>query len=338
MKMPKFTASKPFITFRNILAWQFITFFLSCTLIFSDLLSRNKINVPSFQSTGSYLLVTLLFSTTLLIRSNCSPKKPSVALWKYCLIAFFDVEGNFCYISAFRFTTITSISLLNCATAVFVALLSYFFLRYRYRWIHLLFIFVTLCGLTLLVLTDVFFAPKTADSSQGPVFSWKSTLLGNFLVILGSLLYSFENVLQEYLLKADTPIEEYLSCFGLASFLLCSVQGIIIDRKNLSLILKNGLSLENSLYLLGFTVCLFLVYSLIPFVMRVSSALAMNLSFLFVDFWAIVAQRVLFGVTLHWWRYFAGFVTISGVIGFNIVSTKFSLVNPIDEKSQSVIP
>ena len=52
--------------------------------------------------------------------------------------------------------------------------------------------------------------------------------------------------------------------------------------------------------------------------MRRSSAVMMNLSFLVADFWALLADHLLFNATFHWLRYVAFVVALTGVAGFNI--------------------
>ena len=52
-------------------------------------------------------------------------------------LAVADVEGNFLVVTAFKFTTITHVQLLDCFTVPCVIVLSYFFLKCRYNvWQH----------------------------------------------------------------------------------------------------------------------------------------------------------------------------------------------------------
>jgi solute carrier family 35 protein F1/2 len=51
--------------------------------------------------------------------------------------------------------------------------------------------------------------------------------------------------------------------------------------------------------LLGFSGCLFALYTATPWLLRRSSAATMNLSFLAADFWSLLAAVALLGARLH---------------------------------------
>ncbi len=69
--------------------------------------------------------------------------------------------------------------------------------------------------------------------------------------------------------------------------------------------------LLNAVYLAAFAVCMLVVYSSVPLVLRHSSATAMNLSFLTSDFFSLGAAIALFGARLIA-LYFVAFVAIVG--------------------------
>jgi hypothetical protein len=69
--------------------------------------------------------------------------------------------------------------------------------------------------------------------------------------------------------------------------------------------------LLNAVYLAAFAVCMLVVYSSVPLVLRHSSATAMNLSFLTADFFSLGAAIALFGARLIA-LYFVAFVAIVG--------------------------
>ena len=55
----------------------------------------------------------------------------SMNRWWYVLAAFIDFEANFLVISAFNYTSFTSVALLDCFTIPSAMALSYFFLGCR---------------------------------------------------------------------------------------------------------------------------------------------------------------------------------------------------------------
>ena len=64
-------------------------------------------------------------------------KGGSMSRWWYVLAAFVDFEANFLVISAFNYTSFTSVALLDCFTIPSAMGLSYFFLGCRCVIFHL---------------------------------------------------------------------------------------------------------------------------------------------------------------------------------------------------------
>jgi len=72
----------------------------------------------------------------------------------YILAAFIDMEANFLVIFAYKFTSITSVMLLDCFTIPSVMFLSYCFLGATYKRLHIAGVFVCCAGLSLVVISD----------------------------------------------------------------------------------------------------------------------------------------------------------------------------------------
>ncbi|CRK28906.1 hypothetical protein BN1708_018366, partial [Verticillium longisporum] len=53
--------------------------------------------------------------------------------WKYFILSFIDVQGNYFTVLAYGYTNILSAQLINFWAIVVVVLLSFFFLKVRYR-------------------------------------------------------------------------------------------------------------------------------------------------------------------------------------------------------------
>lgn len=56
-----------------------------------------------------------------------------IPAWKYALLALADVEGNFLVVSAYQYTSIASVMLLDCFAIPVVMLLSALFLNAKVR-------------------------------------------------------------------------------------------------------------------------------------------------------------------------------------------------------------
>lgn len=76
------------------------------------------------------------------------------------------------------------------------------------------------------------------------------------------------------------------------------------------------------LYVLGFNGCLFCLYLFTPVLLRHSSALFMNLSFLTADFWSILFAVLLFHARLHALYFLAFGVIVVGLVVYNLATMK----------------
>lgn len=96
-------------------------------------------------------------------------------------------QANLLVTSAYQFTSLTSITLLDCFTVPAVMALSLLVLRARYRLGHMAGAALCVLGLTVLVLGDA--SASGADAGSRP-------LLGDALVVAGAVLYAMCNVSQ----------------------------------------------------------------------------------------------------------------------------------------------
>ncbi|RLN82515.1 hypothetical protein BBJ28_00020073 [Nothophytophthora sp. Chile5] len=119
--------------------------------------------------------------------------------WKYLLLAFADVEGNFLVVCAYKYTSISSVMLLDCFTIPVVMLLSAAFLRAKYTRSHYVAVLFCLAGISVLVISDVI---RDRETMLNGSFDG-SALYGDLLCLLGSATYACSNVGQEYLVKKE---------------------------------------------------------------------------------------------------------------------------------------
>jgi len=78
----------------------------------------------------------------------------SVDWWKYALVAFADVEGNYLVVRAYQYTSITSVQLLDCFTIPCVMLLSRYLLKIMYTRQQVVGSVICIVGLSFLVVSD----------------------------------------------------------------------------------------------------------------------------------------------------------------------------------------
>lgn len=135
-----------------------------------------------------------------------SPKSPNTNQ------AAVDVEANFFVVLAFRYTSITSIMLLDCFSIPCAMLLSCLFLGSRYRPLHLAGVALCVAGLCLTVLSDRI-VPTKGGAHDQDWDTYPHALLGDVFCLIGAALYAASNVMQEALVKAHDRAE-FLGMLG----------------------------------------------------------------------------------------------------------------------------
>eukprot|EP01132_Coremiostelium_polycephalum_P002494 gene2494-3086_t len=277
------------------------------TGIFSQLLVvRNGVNIPTAQSLLNYLLLFVVYCSWLLFKRGILWETIKTKTIYFLPLALVDVEANYVVVKAYQYTTITSIMLLDCFTIPCVVVLSRIFLKTRYTFAHIVAVLLSIAGMAILVVSDII---QGADANGG-----SNPLLGDLLAILSSVLYAISNVGQEATVKKYDRTT-YLAMIGLYGSIVSSVQLAILERKELQTMAWNG---EVIGYIVGFAVCLFIMYSFAPWMMEVAGATMMNLSLLTSDIFGIIAAIFLFDRQLSWLYFLSLAVIISGLAIYNL--------------------
>lgn len=85
---------------------------IALCLAFSSVLAVQGVSLPTTQSFINYILLAAVYGSILVYS-----KRPLQNAWyKYAALAVLDVEANYLLITAYRFTSITSVTLLDCFT------------------------------------------------------------------------------------------------------------------------------------------------------------------------------------------------------------------------------
>ena len=154
-------------------------------------------------------------------------------------------------------------------------------------------------------LSLLFFNPTFSPLSFIPSAIGVNPGLGDGLCIVGALLYASSNVAQEMTVRGQGPFE-FLGLVGLWGSIIAGVQLAILERKEIAGL---GNSAGEIGLLVAFAACLFMLYSLVPFLLRLSSATMMNLALLTSDVYSLLFGLFLFHYSFSV-LYFAAFVTI----------------------------
>lgn len=336
-----------------ILHGQFISLLISGTGFFAALLANNNANCPMLLSLMTYMLLAIHLlwlrkgnkrsredladytddgdnvNSDLLPQSSECDSSSSIEeergesasgyemhspWYAYFFMALLDVEANVIIISAYNYTSITSIMLLDCFSIPCVMLLSFLFLGARYRTQHIAGVLICLMGMGCIILSDSSDVDDTAmgsigddndDSPRG------NALKGDILCLIGTSLYALSNVLQEAMVKTKDRIE-YLGMLGLFGTLISAVQTSIFERDKI--LHDVEWSARTASFSAGFVLCLFLMYRNTSSFLKTSDAALFNLSLLTSDVYAVIFSFFVFGYTVSWLYFVALFLAVTGVL------------------------
>ncbi|KPP68075.1 hypothetical protein Z043_113271, partial [Scleropages formosus] len=207
--------------------------------------------------------------------------------WKYMILGLIDIEANYLVIKAYQYTTLTSVQLLDCFVIPVVLLLSWFFLLVRYKAVHFVGVGVCLLGMGCMVGADVLVGRQQGLGDH--------KLLGDLLVLAGATLYGISNVCEEFIVKNLSRVE-FLGMMGLFGSFFSGIQLAIMEHKEL---LKVPWDWQIGLLYVGFSACMFGLYSFMPVVIRRTSAAAVNLSLLTADLYSLFCGLFLFQYKKH---------------------------------------
>ena len=223
-------------------------------------------------------------------------------VWQYFLIAFFDVQANAITMLAFRYTTLTSVSLFDSLAIPSALTVSKLFYRRnrRYTRTHLLGVLVCMMGIGLNVTQDSSSSDDTIMEQEYP-----HKLRGDVLAITGGVLYGLNDVVSEIMIKQNQDTVEYLGMLGFSAFWISFVQAMILEWQDILEFFgrtsTTGASSTCSLAMGWWLLVVFVAvnvigYSLGTNFLFVSEAAFFNLSLLTGDlyavFFSIVAERI----------------------------------------------
>jgi solute carrier family 35 protein F1/2 len=268
---------------------QILSLCITGTNTFSILLAGRGTSIPAFQSFFNYVLLNIVYTSYTLhvygLRGYWELLKRRG--WKYLILAFLDVEGNYFVVLAYRYTAITSATLINFWAIVVVVAISFAFLKVRYHWTQISGIVLCVGGMGLLLARDA----VTGRSTPGSV---STELKGDLFMLLGATLYGFTNVAEEFLVS-KAPLYEVVGQIGFWGMLINGAQAGIFDRQSFRRATWDG---KVGGYLTGFTLLMFIFYTVVPILLRLASAAFFNISLLTVNFYSVAIGIKLFGQVL----------------------------------------
>ncbi|KAL8782101.1 MAG: hypothetical protein Q9213_005712 [Squamulea squamosa] len=283
---------------------QILALCITSTNTFSSLLVGQGTSIPAFQTFFNYVLLNILYTSFTLYRYGFSRWGRLLLKdgWKYIILSFLDVQGNYFFVLAYRYTTILSAQLINFFAIVVVVIISFIFLRVRYHVTQVLGILICIGGVGILIGSDHI---TGATSNDG--ISKGNQVKGDLFALLGAACYGVSNVVEEFLVS-KRPLYEVVGQLGFWGMIWNGAQAGIFDKKQFETATWNG---KVGGYLTGYTLILSLFYSLAPIMFRLSSAAFFNISLLTGNFWGVCIGVKVFHLSIHW-MYPIAFVCIIG--------------------------
>ncbi|KAM3404380.1 hypothetical protein ACQJBY_007462 [Aegilops geniculata] len=281
---------------------QLVAFSMAAASFASSFIASLGVNTPLTQSFFAYLLLTLIYVPILLHRRQ----KPRIPWYWYLALAFVDVQGNYLVVKAYQYSSITSVTLLDCWTVVWVIILTWYVLGTRYSFWQFVGAGTCVAGLGLVLLSDA----KSTDEQDGG----KMPLLGDALVIAGTVCFAFSNVGEEYCVKKNDRVE-LIAMLGLFGLFVSAIQIFIFERKSLEAVAWSPTMI--SLFA-GFAVALLVFYTITPFVLKMSGSTLFNLSLLTSDMWAVAIRLLFYQQQINWLYYVAFSVVAIGLIVYSL--------------------
>ncbi|KAI7728001.1 hypothetical protein M8C21_006068 [Ambrosia artemisiifolia] len=306
---------------------QILSLLITSTGFSSSELARRGINAPTSQSLANYVMLAIVYGGILIYRGSGLKAR----WYYYLLLGLVDVEANYLVVKAYQYTSITSIMLLDCWSIPSVILLTWLFLKTKYRYKKIAGVAICIAGLVLVIFSDV----HADDRSQ----SGSNPIKGDFLVVAGATLYAVSNVSEEFFVKTADRIE-LMAMLGLFGAIFSGIQMypsfrfmfVVFNNVNRSILEREELksihwSSGSLLPYTGFAAAMFLFYSGVPVLLKMSGSTMLNLSLLTSDMWSVLIRIFAYHEKVDW-MYFVAFVAVA--IGL-IVYSGFDKENHTDE-------
>lgn len=267
---------------------QVLALCITSTNTFTSLLAEAGTNIPAIQTMFNYVLLMLVYNSIFLFKEGPRAWLRTARYhgWKYLIMAFLDVLGNYFTVLAYGYTNILSAQLINFWAIVVVVAVSFLVLKVRYKPFQIIGILVACGGMGILIASD-----HLSGSNGG-----NDSVKGDMFALAGATCYGMSNVFEEWLVS-KAPMYHVLSFIGLLGLIINGVVAAIFDRDSLDGATWNG---HVAGYFVAYTIFLFLFYTLIPLMLRMGSASFLNISLLTGNFWGVIIGINVFGYAIHY--------------------------------------
>ncbi|KAH7426165.1 hypothetical protein KP509_11G087500 [Ceratopteris richardii] len=276
---------------------QVLSLLITMTGVSSSRLAFLGIHAPATQSLLNYILLATIYGSIYVFQR----RKLKVQWYYMAILALVDVEANYLVVKAYQYTTITSILLLDKGSLLFVLALTWIILKKRHTLGELAGVLVCMAGVIVL-----FFSDMQPNVKKGT----KDLIIGDVFVLIGSLLYAFDNVLEEVIMQTDGVLE-VSTWLGLFGTVFSACQLCILEIKEIRTI---KWSASEVFPFLGYAVSLFLFYTLVPIFLKVNGSTSLNLTLISSDIWAMLIKKFIYKQNIAPLYYAALSIVVLGLI------------------------
>ncbi|CAG8700938.1 10663_t:CDS:2, partial [Gigaspora rosea] len=206
------------IDFSYIFSKEFIIIFLLGQLlalcITSTIMANAELqilfpgfNIPTTETLFLYITLAVIYTPITIFKYGFRGyfKMLKGKWWKYLLLGFVDVEGNYFVNKGFAYTNSFSMTLLDAWATPVVVVLSLIFLKVRFHPSQYIGVIICLAGLGLVAYCD--------SRDAGSVAAGPNPALGDIFALIGATFYGISNVYEEYCVR-KRPLHEVLGQLG----------------------------------------------------------------------------------------------------------------------------
>lgn len=314
----------------------------------TDLVNRCSLNAPTFQFGLLYFALTghLVF---LLIKHYCytnsdrnfkyssnSPYTfPGTSLplgapwWFFFVLAILNVEANFFTILAFRYTTLTSITLFDSLAIPAAMFTSKQLLGCKYYPSHIAGAAICFVGVVINVAVDLQIEEEEDADNEAD-----HRMLGDVLAMAGGILYGVNDTLQELMVKKFSQTE-FLGLIGFYGTLISIVQVLFLEMEEVAKFFNNESRCETET---GLTLlAIFFLATYTNYVGRakflsISEAALLNLSLLTADLFSVIFSVFVEHINPNPVFYAALVLIMGGVVVYEIGPSPMVDVNPTNNR------
>lgn len=205
--------------------------------------------------------------------------------WVYFALAFLEVEAQYFTILAFRYTTLTSITLLDSLAIPASMVASKLLLKCRYGTAHLIGVCICLIGAAMNILIDI---EDVEEGREGDKYQHK--VLGDMIAIIGAILLGINDTIIEMVCKKYSP-QEFLSMLGFFGTIISISQMLVLEMDEIAMFFNSEATCSKSSgfsLLFAFAIANYLSIIGQSYFLIVSEAALMNLSMLTSDLFSVL--------------------------------------------------